>query len=130
VGVEFTTLICHTKSYNGLSVFEDFLDFLSYQTSLHKLNLLPKLSQSQPSFLILNDQTFFEMLMPLMERHKSVKLYIDATKAPLNPAQRHILTSKKYKHCSHILNGLKEYNKLSMNKEPEQKPVKHLRMKL
>jgi hypothetical protein len=130
VGVEFTTLICHTKSYNGLSVFEDFLDFLSYHTSLHKLNLLHKLSQSQPTFLILNDLSFFEISLPLMEWHKSVKLYVDASKATLNQAQRDILASKKYKDCSQIINGLKEYNKLSINKDLQQKPIKGLRMKL
>jgi hypothetical protein len=127
---EFTTLISNTKSYNSLSVFEDFLDFLSYQTGLPKLNVSTKLPQSQTSFLILSNLTFFEMSIPLMERHKSVKLYLDVNKRGFEQPHMDIFNNKKYKDCSKVCKALKDCNTLIMNKGLKQNRVKRLGKRL
>ncbi|MEJ7671714.1 MAG: toprim domain-containing protein [Chitinophagaceae bacterium] len=54
-----------------IKVFEGFFDFLSYQTI--NQNQQPELT----NFLVLNSLAFFERSLLVMEKHKSIHLYLD-----------------------------------------------------
>jgi hypothetical protein len=88
----------------GLSVFEGFFNFLSYQT-IHQ-NQEPVSSD----FLILNSIAFFEKSRPFMEQHNTIRLYLDRDKTGQNCTQRVIESCKKYIDESRLY---EDYNDLN-----------------
>jgi hypothetical protein len=128
---KFTTLICRDADYNDLSVFEGFFNFLSYQTDQQKnQNMNGSLSERQPSFLILNSLSFFEMSRSLMERHKLVNLYLDRDKAGIQHTQQLLHRGDKYIDCSTIYKGFKDYNDKLTNKPFKEEQTKRLKRRL
>ncbi len=63
------------NTQNVLSVFEGFFSFLSFQT-IYEDKEVPK-----TNYLVLNSLSFFEKSTELMERHKTVHLFLDRDKA-------------------------------------------------
>ncbi len=128
---KFTTLICPNEFYKDLIVFEGFFNFLSYKTD-EQLNLKPAidLTESQPSFLILNSLSFLEMSRSLMGRHEAVKLFLDRDKAGKHHTQKALEQNVKYNDCSHIYKGFKDYNDLLTNKPFKEEQTQRLKRRL
>jgi hypothetical protein len=112
---KFTTLITTGKEYNQLSVFEGFFDFLSYQTAVTNQGMLKGLPESQQSFLILNSLSFFEQSRSLREKHPSINLYLDRDPAGLKQTEQALKCYEKYKDCSDLYKGFKDFNDLLTN---------------
>lgn len=125
---KFTTLICRDADYKDLTVFEGLFNFLSYQTDQQKNhNIMELLSERQPSFLILNSLSFFEMSRALMERHQAVKLYLDRDKAGMQHTQKLLNRGTKYTDYSTIYKGFKDYNDLLTNKPFKEEQTQRLK---
>lgn len=56
---------------NSISVFEGFIDFLTWQ-SMNKFS-----DASRPNFLVLNSLSFFTRSLLLQEKHERIHLYLD-----------------------------------------------------
>jgi hypothetical protein len=94
---------------NKISVFEGFFDFLSYQT-IHQNQ-----EQQLTNFLVLNSLSFFERSLLLMEKHKSIHLYLDHDEAGrkcIHIAQKR---SMKFQDESKLYKGYKDINDWIMN---------------
>ena len=123
---------CSTPKYvsylnnraNKIAVFEGFFDFLSYQT----------IHQNQPqrltNYLILNSLSFFEKSILLMEKHKSVHLYLDHDKAGKQCTELVQKRSMKFHDESKLYKGYKDLNDWVMNLEKEQKQSHSMRRHL
>jgi hypothetical protein len=107
---KFTTLLATASEYDRLSVFEGFIDFLSYKTHMERDRNVEKLPERQTDFLILNSLSFFEISRSLMERHQSIRLYLDHDKAGFTQTQKALHLSPKYQDGSHLYNGFKDFN--------------------
>jgi hypothetical protein len=128
---KFTTLICRDASYKELAVFEGFFNFLSHLT-MQQANQKNEtnLPESQPAYLILNSLSFFEMSTSLMDRHREVKLYLDRDKTGILHTQKALNRGVKYKECSHVYKGFKDYNDLLVNKPMKEEQVKRMGRRL
>ncbi|HWB26318.1 MAG TPA: toprim domain-containing protein [Chitinophagaceae bacterium] len=87
-----------------ITVFEGFFDFLSYQT------LLNNQEQSLTNFLILNSLSFFERSQLLMEKSRSVHLYLDNDTAGKACVAAALKRSRQYQDESHLYKGFKDLN--------------------
>lgn len=96
------------------------VDSFSFRTGRQRIIFSNQLPESQPGFLNLNDLTFFEMSIPLMQRHKYVSLYLDKNKLELQQAQNALEQHKKYKDGSICHKGFKDCDNLLMNKSIRQ----------
>lgn len=110
-----------TTFINGadeVSVFEGFMDFLSFQI-LHKN--LPKNSQD---FVVLNTLSFFERARPFMEGYRSIWLYLDRDVAGKKSSQRALSLSTKYHDESSLYKSHKDLNDWMMNfgKDSKEQP--------
>jgi len=105
------TFLNPEKSHS-LSVFEGFFSFLSYQTILEKerKKMLPKLTEVQSSFLILNSLSFFEKSRSVMEKHEHIHLYLDRDKAGMDWTQQALSWSGQYQDHSHLYQKHKDLN--------------------
>ena len=103
-------------------VFEGFTDFLSFKV-LHKN--LPEKSQD---FVVLNSVSFFERARPFMEKHQSIRLYLDRDTAGQKCCRRALSMSNKYIDESKLYKNHKDLNDWMVNSGKLQK--KHLRQKL
>jgi hypothetical protein len=119
---KFTTLIATEKEYNELSVFEGFFDFLSYQAAIKSPLIQKQLPESQHTFLILNSLSFFEQSRSLMERHRSINLYLDRDQPGIRQTEKALKWNKKFTDCSEVYKGFKDLNDFLTNKplKPEQ----------
>ena len=93
----------------NLKVFEGFFDFLSYQT-MHK-----KTEQHLTNFLVLNSLSFFERSLLLMEKHKSIHLYLDHDKEGINWTDIAKNRSLKFKDEGKFYKDHKDLNEWLMN---------------
>lgn len=87
-----------------ITVFEGFFDFLSYQTLMHNQ------PQELTNFLILNSLSFFERSQLLMEKSRSVHLYLDNDTAGKACVAAAVKRSKQYQDESHLYKGFKDLN--------------------
>jgi hypothetical protein len=94
------------------SVFEGFIDFLSFKT-MHK-----NIPENSQDFVVLNSVSFFEKARPFMEEHKSIRLYLgrDTTgqriaRRALSMGERYIDESKLYKNHKDLNDWLVNFNK-------------------
>lgn len=100
-----------------VSVFEGFFDFLSYQTIHQNQQPVPS------DFLILNSIAFFEKSRPFMERHNTVRLYLDRDKTGQNCTQRAMESCKKYIDQSSLYKGYNDLNEWTQEIGKSQKKV-------
>ena len=90
------TLVSDPRT-EGLSVFEGFFNFLSFQAQkFSDKNLLHNLPEMQGNFLVLNSLSFFERSRDLMENHSSIHLYLDRDNSGLKNTKQAIEWSKRY----------------------------------
>ena len=99
---------------NKISVFEGFFDFLSYQ-SIHQNK--PELT----NFLVLNSLSFFERSLLLMEKHQSIRLYLDNDDAGRKFTKMGLKRSPNFKNESKLYEGYKDLNDWRMNFEKLEK---------
>ncbi len=86
----------------NISVFEGFFDFLSFQ-NIHKNQ-----EQELTNYLILNSLSFFERSLLLMEKHQSVKLYLDNDDAGKKYTSLALNRFQKIKDESKLYKGYKD----------------------
>lgn len=100
---------------NNLSVFEGFFDFMSYQT-------LYQHQQKEPTnFLVLNSLSFFERSLLLMEKHKSIHLYLDRDEAGRKHTRMALKRSPVFKDESKFYKQRKDLNDWLINVGPLKK---------
>jgi hypothetical protein len=94
------------------SIFEGFIDFLSFKT-MHQ-----GLAENSQDFVVLNSVSFFEKARPFMEEHKSIRLYLDRdttgenyTRRALSMSERYSDESKRYKKHKDLNDWLVNLNK-------------------
>lgn len=87
-----------------ITVFEGFFDFLSYKTLVHNQ------PQELTNFLILNSLSFFERSQLLMEKSRSVHLYLDNDTAGKACVAAALKRSRQYQDESHLYKGFKDLN--------------------
>ncbi len=96
---------------DSISVFEGFFDFLSYQ-SLHqgKNHRLTNLPGHLSNSLVLNSLAFFERSLLLMEKHSSVRLYLDQDAAGRKCTEVALKRSSRFLDESKLYKGYKDLN--------------------
>jgi hypothetical protein len=87
-----------------VAVFEGFFSFLSFLT-LHQYH-----PQTLSNFLVLNSLSFFEKSRPLMEKHRTIHLYLDRDNAGLKRTAQAIKGSHQYRDCSQLYLDCKDFN--------------------
>jgi hypothetical protein len=79
------------KSRKSIAVFEDFFDFLSFQT------IYQNEKQPLPIFLVVNTLDLFERSLLLMEKHKQIHLYLKHDNGSRKCIQFALKRSSRYK---------------------------------
>lgn len=92
-----------------VSVFEGFMDFLSFRF-LHK-----NLPENSQDFVVLNSISFFERARPFMETHSLIRLYLDRDVAGRNCTQRALSLSSQYRDDSSLYQRFKDLNDWLVN---------------
>lgn len=100
---DITTIIL---GFDSLSVFEGFLDFLSF------LKLFDGTPKVQTDYLILNSLIFFEKHLDFMMTYKKVLLYLDNDNAGLNCNALACKTSPVFVSKNRLYKGYKDVNDL------------------
>lgn len=85
-------------------VFEGFIDFLSFM-AVHKNQPV-----SESDFVILNSTSFFEKARPFMEKHESIRLYLDRDITGQNFSRYALSLSGKYRDESSLYKHYKDFN--------------------
>src|SRR5450631_2686099 len=110
---------------DNITVFEGFFDFMSYQS----------INQNQQSeltnFLVLNSLSFFERSLLLMEKHRSIHLYLDHDNAGRKCTNLALKRSLQFKDESKLYRQYKDLNDWLVNigkleKKINQSMHKHL----
>jgi hypothetical protein len=89
-----------------LTVFEGFFDFLSYQ-SLHENQ-----QQLLTNFLVLNSTSFFDRSLLLMEKHRTIHLYLDNDLTGKRCTEIALTRCAKFSDESKLYKGYKDINGL------------------
>ena len=105
-----------------IAVFEGFFDFLSFMT-VHKNQ-----EKNKSDFIILNSVSFFETARLFMEKHETVRLYLDRDVTGQNYSRYALSLSKKYRDESILYKHYKDLNDWLINFGKSQK--KNLNQKL
>jgi hypothetical protein len=97
------------------AVFEGFMDFLSFLA-------IPKHQQpTQRDFVILNSVAFFEKARPFMERHETIRLYLDRDATGQNHSRHALSLNTKYRDESGLYQHYKDLNDWLMSLAKGQK---------
>jgi hypothetical protein len=97
------------------AVFEGFMDFLSF-LAIHKNQ-----RQTQHDFVILNSVAFFEKARPFMERHETIRLYLDRDATGQNYSRYALSLNTKYRDESGLYQHYKDLNDWLMSLAKGQK---------
>ena len=92
-----------------ISVFEGFFDFLSHQS------ILKNQEQELTNFLVLNSLSYFERSLLLMEKHRSIHLYLDQDEAGRKCINLALKRSPSFKDESSLYKGYKDLNDWVIN---------------
>ncbi|WP_423147030.1 toprim domain-containing protein [Rubrolithibacter danxiaensis] len=90
-------------------VFEGFIDFHSFR-SIHRNKPL-----NRSDFVVLNSLSFFEKARPFMEKHQTIRLYLDHDTAGQNCSRYAESLSEKYNDESGLYKHCKDFNDWMMN---------------
>ncbi len=118
-----------TNRADNVSVFEGFINFLSYQVLLSNKSKgqTANLTLGQTGFIILNSLSFFEKIRPVMEKRLSINLYLDRDTSGITATRKAILSSSIYKDQSALYKGFKDLNDKLTGKKLTVKQVNGLR---
>jgi len=89
---------------NEVLVFEGFTDFLSFK-AVHQNE-----TEDRFNFLVLNSVSFFESARPFMEKHDSIKFYLDTDITGQNCSRYALSLSSKYSDESSLYKNHKDFN--------------------
>lgn len=103
---DFTTFDNGAKE---VSVFEGFIDFLSY------LIIQKNQSDTCRDFVILNSLSFFEKARQFLEEHEQIKLFLDRDNAGQNCSKYALSLDTKYRDKSSLYEHCKDLNDWLMN---------------
>jgi len=91
-----------------ITVFEGFMDFLSYQT------IYPHQSPPLTNFLVLNSLAYFEKVLPMLDEYAAVQLYLDNDPAGRRHTAIALRRHSRYQDCSHLYRQYKDLNEWLM----------------
>ncbi len=110
------------NSAGEVIVFEGFTDFLSFKAT----------HQQEPEdrfdFVVLNSVSFFETARPFLEKHNTIRLYLDRDTTGQNCSRYALSLSSKYKDESSLYQNHKDFNDWIVNFGKPQ--LKHQKQKL
>ncbi|RRJ90767.1 toprim domain-containing protein [Flavobacterium macacae] len=89
---------------DSVSVFEGFMDFLSFRAMFRGK------PESNCDYLVLNSVSFFEKARPFMEKHASIRLYLDLDQSGKAHTLRALSLCSKYTDASAAYKGYKDLN--------------------
>jgi Toprim-like/CHC2 zinc finger len=91
-----------------MTVFEGFMDFLSYHTIYQH--------QSPPltNFLVLNSLAYFEKVLPMLDEYAAVQLYLDNDPAGRRHTELALQRHSRYQDCSPLYRQYKDLNEWLM----------------
>jgi len=98
-----------------ITVFEGFFDLLSYY-AIHKNQ-----PQGLTNFLVLNSLAFFERSLLLMEKHQTIKLYLDHDDAGRKHTNMALKRSPKFEDCGKLYKGYKDISEWLTESGKQQK---------
>ncbi|MEI9911587.1 MAG: toprim domain-containing protein [Bacteroidota bacterium] len=86
------------------SYLKGFFNFLSHQT------INQNQQSSSANILVLNSTSFFEKSREIMDRHESIRLFLDRDKGGQKCTSQALSWGKKYKDESFLYNGYNDLN--------------------
>jgi len=99
---------------SDVSVFEGFMDFLSYQT------LMLGKPAEKSSFVVLNGAALFERARPFLERHEAIRLYFDSDATGDHYTEYACRLNEKYRDERALFSGAKDLNQWLMSAQVPQ----------
>lgn len=94
----------------GIAVFEGFFSYLSY------LSLVPPTDREDRDALVLNSLSFFESARPVLEKYKTVDLYLDNNVQGKRVTEyARSLDKRLYKDKSQVYRNYDDFNDLHCN---------------
>lgn len=110
------------NSAGEVIVFEGFTDFLSFK-AIHQQE-----PEDRFDFVVLNSVSFFETARPFLEKHDTIRLYLDRDATGQNCSRYALSLSSKYKDESSLYQNHKDFNDWIVNFGKPQR--KHQKQKL
>lgn len=110
------------NSAGEVIVFEGFTDFLSFK-AIHQQD-----PEDRFDFVVLNSVSFFETARPFLEKHNTIRLYLDRDATGQNYSRYALSLSSKYKDESSLYQNHKDFNDWIVNFGKPQR--KHQKQKL
>ncbi len=110
------------NSAGEVIVFEGFTDFLSFK-AIHQQD-----PEDRFDFVVLNSVSFFETARPFLEKHNTIRLYLDRDTTGQNCSRYALSLSSKYKDESSLYQNHKDFNDWIVNFGKPQR--KHQKQKL
>ncbi len=100
---------------NEVIVFEGFTDFLSFK-AIH-----PNEPEDRFDFVMLNSVSFFETARSFMEKHETIRLYLDRDAAGQNYSRYALSLCNRYKDESNLYQNQKDFNDWLVNVGKQQR---------
>ena len=97
------------NSAGEVIVFEGFTDFLSFKAT-HQQD-----PEDRFDFVVLNSVSFFETARPFLEKHNTIRLYLDRDATGQNCSRYALSLSSKYKDESSLYQNHKDFNDWVVN---------------
>lgn len=110
------------NSAGEVIVFEGFTDFLSFK-AIHQQD-----PEDRFDFVVLNSVSFLETARPFLEKHNTIRLYLDRDATGQNYSRYALSLSSKYKDESSRYQNHKDFNDWIVNLGKPQR--KHQKQKL
>lgn len=110
------------NSAGEVIVFEGFTDFLSFKATHHQD------PEDRFDFVVLNSVSFFETARPFLEKHNTIRLYLDRDATGQNCSRYALSLSSNYKDESSLYQNHKDFNDWIVNFGKPQR--KHQKQKL
>ena len=110
------------NSAGEVIVFEGFTDFLSFK-AIHQQD-----PEDRFDFVVLNSVSFFETARLFLEKHNTIRLYLDRDPTGQNCSRYALSLSSKYKDESSLYQNHKDFNDWIVNFGKPQR--KHQKQKL
>ncbi|RKD15135.1 DNA primase [Pelobium manganitolerans] len=110
------------NSAGEVIVFEGFTDFLSFKAT-HQQD-----PEDRFDFVVLNSVSFFETARPFLEKHNTIRLYLDRDATGQNCSRYALSLSSNYKDESSLYQNHKDFNDWIVNFGKPQR--KHQKQKL
>ena len=98
------TISTFTGNSEKLTVFEGFMDFLSFRA------MVKNMFEATSDYLVLNSVSFFERARQFMESHQHIALYLDRDQTGRSYTERALSIDQKYTDASTFYKNFKDLN--------------------